>query len=92
MKLKYTYSDFTINLLTVMRVYHNGTWLKVKPLLYYKDTLIVENIDTRLPLITIEAIDLQWHFTTAQGKQLKSDKEKLSFKDKLKFVLRSSVS
>jgi hypothetical protein len=89
MKVKYTHNGYSINLLSPLRLYVNGTWLKVKPIWYYKDTLVVENVDTRLRGITIATVDLLWHFTTADAKQIRADKGKLSLRDKLSFVLRS---
>jgi len=85
----YTYGTHSIDLLKPMKLYVNGTWLLVKPVMLYKDTLIVENVSDKLVTMTICSIDLEWHFTTADGKQLKNCKGNFAVVDKLKFILRS---
>lgn len=88
-ELKYTYNGYTIDLLKPVLLYVNGKWLKTKPIMFYKGHLLLENVDDKLPNLKTETIDLKWHFTVAEGKQIKSYKGKLSFWDKVSFILRS---
>lgn len=82
----------TLDLLSPMQLYINGTWVDVKPLSVTGYHLLVKNIDKKhYPLIEYQLVDLNWHFTTAGGKQIKNVEGKLSFWEKFRFILRSSV-
>lgn len=82
----------TLNLLEPMQLYINGKWVDVKPISVSGYHLLVKNIDKKhYPLIEYQLVDLNWHFTTASGKQIRNVEGKLSFWEKFRFILRSSV-
>lgn len=89
MSVKYSLNGHTIDLLKPIQLYVNGTWIKVKAIVFYDGTLFVKNIDDKLTSLKFETVDLKWHFTIAEGKQIRNYPGKISFFSKLLFVLRS---
>ena len=82
----------TLDLLSPMQLYINGIWVDVKPLSVSGYHLLVKNIDKKhYPLIEYQLVDLNWHFTTAGGKQVRNTEGKLSFWEKFRFILRSNM-
>lgn len=87
--LTYEHNGYSIDLLKPIELYVNGKWISVKPVMIYKDNLFVENIDNKLPNLTVDLADLKWHFTVAEGKQIRNCSGKLKFMNKVSFILRS---
>jgi len=80
----------TLNLLAPMKLYVNGRWIEVLPICRQGLNLFVKNIDKKYcPQLKYDIINLEWHFTTAEGKQIKNVEGKMKFSDKVKFILRS---
>ena len=82
----------TLNLLEPIQLYINGEWVDVLPICKQELDLLVKNIDKKhYPLIEYELVDLYWHFTVGEGKQIRNVNGKLSFWEKFRFILRSSI-
>jgi hypothetical protein len=82
----------TLDLLAPMKLYINGVWVDVYPISVDGYHLLVKNIDKKhCPLIEYKLVDLNWHFTVAEGKQIKNVSGKMRFWDKVRFIVRSNV-
>jgi len=82
----------TLNLLEPMQLYINSKWVNVLPICKQELDLFVKNIDEKhCPLIDYKSVDLYWHFTVAEGNQIRNVNGKMKFSDKIKFILRSWV-
>ena len=80
----------TLNLLKPIQLYINGKWVDVLPICKQELNLFVKNVDkSKYPLIDYENVDLYWHFTVTEGKQIRNVNGKVKFSDKVKFILRS---
>ena len=80
----------TLNLLEPIQLYINGKWVDVLPVCKQELNLFVKNIDEKqCPLIDYKNVDLYWHFTVAEGKQIRNVNGNVKFSDKVKFILRS---
>ena len=80
-----------LDMLKPMKLYVNGTWIDVLPICKQEQSLYVKNIDkeNKLPLLDYGEVDLYWHFSVADGRQIKNVSGKLTFIDKVKFLIRS---
>lgn len=84
--MKYKHLD----LLKPLQLCVNGRWINVLPICKQGTSLYVKNISPSvLPLLPYEEIDLYWHTTVAECRQLRNVDGKVSTLDKIKFIIRS---
>jgi len=80
----------TLNLIEPIQLYINDKWVDVLPICKQGDSLFVKNVDKKhCPLLDYKNVDLYWHFTVAEGKQIRNVDGSVKFLDKVKFILRS---
>ena len=79
-------------LLKPLQLYVNGIWIDVLPICKKELSLYVKNISkNKLPLLDYEEVDLYWHFTVAEGRQIRNVGGKVGLLDKVRFIIRSWV-
>ena len=77
-------------LLKPLQLCVNGIWIDVLPICKKEFSLYVKNISkNKLPLLDYEEVDLYWHFTVAEGRQIRNVGGKVSLLDKARFIIRS---
>lgn len=84
--MKYKHLD----LLKPLQLCVNGRWINVLPICKQEASLYVKNMSPSvLPLLLYDEIDLYWHTTVAEGRQLRNVDGTVGTLDKIKFIIRS---